>query len=135
MIIQFHLYTNPGWIRPFLSNWPRQNSKWGKELNKFCPPNRRDDLCLAFCFHPSSMGTCNLTITKWMQCMLNIPVDKNIRTEINKKYSSKFKQKFKPKFLKCLFPLFSLLCYVGHILDHITTNSLVRCYSFINMSS
>ena len=41
--------------QPCLSKLLRQNSKRGKELNKFCPPNRRDDLCLAFCFNPSSM--------------------------------------------------------------------------------
>ena len=28
----------------------------GNELNKFCPPNRRNDLCICFCLHPSSMG-------------------------------------------------------------------------------
>ena len=44
-----------GCIQPFLSNQPRQNSQRGKELNKFCLPNRRDDLCLCFCIIPSSM--------------------------------------------------------------------------------
>ena len=24
-------------------------------MNKICPPNRRDDLCLGFCLNPSSM--------------------------------------------------------------------------------
>ena len=33
------------------STWLRQNSYCGKELKKFCLPNRRDDLC-----HPPSMG-------------------------------------------------------------------------------
>ena len=27
-----------------------------QEIEQICPPNRRDDLCLAFCFHLSSMG-------------------------------------------------------------------------------
>ena len=48
-------YKQTGWIQPFLPNRSRQNSWRSKELNKFCPPNRRDDLCLAFCFHHSSM--------------------------------------------------------------------------------
>ena len=45
--------------------------------------------------------------------MLNIPVDKNIRTEKKKKYSSKFKQKFEPKVFKMFVsPFFSpLLCW------------------------
>ena len=35
---------------------PGQNSQRGMEMNKFCmPPNRRDDLCLCFSLHPSSM--------------------------------------------------------------------------------
>ena len=35
------------------------NSSCGKELNKFCPPNSSDDLCLLFCLYPSSMaGSC-----------------------------------------------------------------------------
>ena len=32
------------------------NSKCSKELNKFCPPNSSNDLCLLFCLYPSSMG-------------------------------------------------------------------------------
>ena len=40
------------WIQPFLPNRLRQNNT---KLSKFCPPNRRDDLCLGFCPHPSSM--------------------------------------------------------------------------------
>ena len=32
-----------------------QNSWRGKELNYFCPPNSRDDLCLFFCIYPPSM--------------------------------------------------------------------------------
>ena len=39
----------------FSSNRTRQNSQRGKELNKFCPPNRRDALCLCCSLHPSSM--------------------------------------------------------------------------------
>ena len=39
----------------FLPNRPRQNRQRGKKLNKFCPPIRSEDLCLALCFHPSSM--------------------------------------------------------------------------------
>ena len=31
-----------------------QNSQCGKELNKFCPPNNSNDLCLLFCKNPSS---------------------------------------------------------------------------------
>ena len=42
-----------GWIHPILPNQPRK--KRGKELNKFCPPNRRDDFCLCFYINPSSM--------------------------------------------------------------------------------
>ena len=44
-----------GWIHPILPNRPRQNSNRVKELNNFCSPNRRNDLCLAFYFHPSLM--------------------------------------------------------------------------------
>ena len=42
----------------FKSSWcihPRQ----GKELNKFFPTNRSDDLCLFFCLYPSMDGPCN----------------------------------------------------------------------------
>ena len=35
----------------------QQNSQRGKELNKFCRPNRCDDLCLCFSLHPSSIPT------------------------------------------------------------------------------
>ena len=49
------LFGRNSWIQPFRPNQPRQNSERSKERNKFCPPNRRNDLCLAFCFHPSSM--------------------------------------------------------------------------------
>ena len=41
-------------IRPIFPNQPRQNSQRGEELKKFCPKNRRDDLCLYFSLHPSS---------------------------------------------------------------------------------
>ena len=36
-------------------NRPRQKSQCGNELNKLCPPNRHDDLCLCFCINLSSM--------------------------------------------------------------------------------
>ena len=45
--VEIHLQYNrkkmetEGWTQPFLPNRPRQNSLRGKELNKFCPPNRR----------------------------------------------------------------------------------------------
>ena len=32
-----------------------RSSKRGKELNTFCPPNRRDDICPVFCINLSSM--------------------------------------------------------------------------------
>ena len=35
----------------YSSNSSEQNSKCGKGLNKFCPPNRCDDLCLFFCLY------------------------------------------------------------------------------------
>ena len=41
----------------YYPNRPRQNCKRGKEFNFFVPPpppNRNDDLCLFFCFYPSS---------------------------------------------------------------------------------
>ena len=44
-----------GLIQPFLPNRLTQNRQCGKELNKFCPPNRRVDLCLCFSLHPSSI--------------------------------------------------------------------------------
>ena len=46
----------------FLPNRLRQNSWRGKELNKICPPNRRDDLCLCFCLHPSMMTSLFSTV-------------------------------------------------------------------------
>ena len=47
------LFGRIGWIQPFL---PIDR---GKKLNTFCPPNRRDDLSLDFCPHPSSIfSTC-----------------------------------------------------------------------------
>ena len=46
---------HPGAIHPFLQIVLEQNSQRGMELNKFCPPNSGDDLCLSFCMHPSSM--------------------------------------------------------------------------------
>ena len=38
-----------------------QNSLRGKKLNKFCPPNRSNDLCLCFCLYPSSMAPSSLS--------------------------------------------------------------------------
>ena len=42
------LFERKGRICPIFPNRPRQNSQRGKELNKFCPLNRRDNLCLVF---------------------------------------------------------------------------------------
>ena len=39
----------------YISNRPVQNSQRGKEFNKFCSPNRSNDLCRFFCLYPSSM--------------------------------------------------------------------------------
>ena len=47
-----------GGLKIFLfinSNRPVQNRKRGKELNKFCPPNGSDDLCVVFCINPYSV--------------------------------------------------------------------------------
>ena len=41
------------WVHFILQNRPRQNSQHGKELNKFFPTNKSDDLCLFFCLYPS----------------------------------------------------------------------------------
>ena len=40
---------------PVRQTVPVQKSWRGKEFNKFCAPNRSDDLCLIFCLYPSSM--------------------------------------------------------------------------------
>ena len=45
------------WVHPILKIVLVQNTKHGRELNKFCPSNRSDDLYLCFCLYPSSMGT------------------------------------------------------------------------------
>ena len=50
---------HPGAIDHFLNIFLVQNSLRGKELNKFCPPNSNDDLCLLFCINPSSMCMCS----------------------------------------------------------------------------
>ena len=42
-------------IHPILQIVLVQNSLRGKELNKFFPPNGRDDLCLFVCIYPSSL--------------------------------------------------------------------------------
>ena len=39
-----------------------QNIKRGEKLNKFCPTNRSDDLCLFFCIYPSSMLSFSIII-------------------------------------------------------------------------
>ena len=56
------LFASKGRIHPVFPNRPRQNSQRGKELNKFCPPIGRDDLCLVFELYPSSTGL----IVLWM---------------------------------------------------------------------
>ena len=49
------LFFKSSWctIHPFLQIVLVQNSQRGKELNKFCPPNSSDDLCLLFCTYLS----------------------------------------------------------------------------------
>ena len=42
----------------FIPSWCKVASAL-KELNKFCPPNRIDYLCLLFCINPSSMLAAN----------------------------------------------------------------------------
>ena len=42
--IHTFLSNHPGALHPIIQNCPRQNSKHGKEFNKFFPPNRSDDL-------------------------------------------------------------------------------------------
>ena len=42
-------------INPFLHIILVQNRQRGKEMNKFCPPNSSDDLCLLLCINPSSL--------------------------------------------------------------------------------
>ena len=42
----------------------------GKEMNKVCPPNNSDDLCLLFCINPSSLSA-NVQITS-TPCSLHI---------------------------------------------------------------
>ena len=49
ILVQFVLY--------FISFW----CKIGKELSHFYSPNNSDDLCLLFCFYPSSMVTWSTT--------------------------------------------------------------------------
>ena len=41
-------------------NSNRENSQRGKELNKFFPQKRSDNLCLCFCLYPSSMKLTHL---------------------------------------------------------------------------
>ena len=50
------------WIHSILHILVVQNSLHGKEFNKFCPSNSRDDLCLFFCIFPSSLA---LTFSSW----------------------------------------------------------------------
>ena len=47
---------HPGSIHPILQFVFVQNSWSGKELNKFCPPNSGEDLCIFFCIYISSMN-------------------------------------------------------------------------------
>ena len=48
-------FERKGWIHPILQIVLVQNIYHRKEMNKFCPPNSSDDLCLFFCIYPSSM--------------------------------------------------------------------------------
>ena len=53
---------------PIEEGWgqkPRQRSSL--KLNKFCPPNRRDDLCLGFCPHSSSSMQYRVTVSRHWQ--------------------------------------------------------------------
>ena len=43
-----------------------QNSMCGKELNKFCPSNNSNNLCLFFCIYPSSMLGMKLDECMWL---------------------------------------------------------------------
>ena len=48
-----------------------------KELNKFCPPNRSDDLCLFFCIYPSSM-----TLPIYMNYLFKLRSDEMVLQKI-----------------------------------------------------
>ena len=43
-----------------------------RNWRKLCPPNRRDDLCLCFCFHPSFMG--KILGLEYRSCKLSLYV-------------------------------------------------------------
>ena len=45
------------YISSYSSNRPTAKQLYrGKELDKFCPANSSDDLCLLFCIYPASIG-------------------------------------------------------------------------------
>ena len=51
-----HPFSNHlGAIHPILQIVLVQNSYFGKEFIKFCPPNSSNNLCLFFCIYPSSI--------------------------------------------------------------------------------
>ena len=60
----------------FLNSVVQRASARAKELNKFCPPDSSDDLCLFFCIYPSSMGLVysatplflGSTLEEWTSC-------------------------------------------------------------------
>ena len=56
ILVQFILFFVSSWCNSYFSFYhPRGKQLAGKELNKFCPPNSSDDLCLLFCIYPFSM--------------------------------------------------------------------------------
>ena len=57
------------WIHPCLRIVLVENSKRGKELNKFYPLNSSDDLCLVFCINPSFMSAWRLQYVQ--KCVKN----------------------------------------------------------------
>ena len=59
MIIHFSKASIPPSSRYFSKIILVENSKCGKEFNKFRPPNSSDDLCLLFCLYPSSLVCTN----------------------------------------------------------------------------
>ena len=57
-------FYHPGAIHSFLHTIWVQISQCGKKLNKFCPPNSSDDLCLILCINSSSMVHCKKMLCK-----------------------------------------------------------------------
>ena len=57
---------HPGAIHPIIQKRPTQNSLCDKELDKFFPLNRSDDLCLLCCRYSSSMGDAYSTVV-WIE--------------------------------------------------------------------